>query len=95
VQLGLLSHWTRPNCPPPVSRIQRVGHDTLRICVGHMFVTCPVHRIRAKHVSDMYPQRVLKTGHVPYIEKDPSSCFLMQVAAVRCFDVQLRVIFPY
>lgn len=60
--------------------------------VGHEFGMCPVHRTRAKPVSDMCPTHVPISGHMSRTERDLGSCFLMQVGAVRCFDVQLRVI---
>jgi hypothetical protein len=68
-----------------VSRILRVGHE-----LG----MCPVHMTHAKFVSDTRRTCIPILGHVSCIEKDLGSCFLMQVAVVRCFGVYLRFFFP-
>jgi hypothetical protein len=78
-----------------MSCILRVGHDSLRARIGHELGTCPVHTTRARFMFDTCTTCVPISGHVLCTEKDLGSFFLMQVAVVWCFGVQLRVIFPY
>jgi hypothetical protein len=64
-------------------------------CVGHEFGTGPRHNTSAKFVYDMCPICVPISGCVSCTKKDPGSRFIMQVGAVRCFGVHLRVTFLF
>jgi hypothetical protein len=70
---------------PPLCHVSYVS-DTIRED------TCTESVLFTGHVSNMY---LTLTLSVPWTEKYLGSCFLMQVGAVRCFGVRLRVIFPY
>jgi hypothetical protein len=81
-----LSRRTRP-------KSLRVVYPTCR--TQHVEDTCQTRACHVSHSQDTCPQHVMKIGHRSCTKNDLGSCFLIQIAAMRCFGVQLRVIFPY
>jgi hypothetical protein len=67
----------------------------MRIRIEHGFVTCTVHMTCPNSVLDTCLAHAPISAHVSCIGKVSGSRFFMQIGVVRCFGVQLMVIFPY